>query len=402
MASLFASFGYEATWRLWNIPTLTLPFGDLRVITGGAESRRQGFDPMIENPGDPWGRPLNYPRIWQSFYRVGLTPEHTTFIGFAFIALFLTGICLILPNASWTIIALVIAALLSPATLLGMERGNIDLLMFFIVSVAVFAANRWPAFSAIAVFGGFALKLYPLFAGAVLLRTSRSLFFRLIVVLVGAVSLYVILTYSDFALIRAATQNGIVFSYGMNVFPASLRTGNSQAKLLSYLVVLLSLFFGLTALRRRDNQVEEQKGPIYLDAFRAGAAIYIGTFLLGSNWDYRLIFLILTIPQLAVWVKAPARHASVISILVMSAMLLSMWYLKIAWYIGGLTFADQPVCFLLDQIYKWVAVAGLVYLFFWSLPAWVKEFVLAVGSKLRNRTLRPFRRGEIGQGGKNH
>ena len=32
--------------------------------------------------------------------------------------------------------------------------------------------------------------------------------------------------------------------------------------------------------------------------FISGASIYIGTFIIGSNFDYRLIFLILTIPYI--------------------------------------------------------------------------------------------------------
>jgi hypothetical protein len=241
LASLLGFHGYDATWRLWNITTMTLPFGDLRVVTGGAVSRQQGFDPMVENPGDPWHRRLNHPRIWQSLYAFGLTPDHTILIGFGFKFLFLTGVCLVLPNASWNILIVVMAALLSPAALLGIERCNIDLLMFFIVSLSVLAANRRPVFAGAMVFAGFALKLFPLFAGAVLLRSSRSTWLKLILVLFVAVGLYVILTYSDFALIRAATQDGNVFSYGMDVFPTSLRAGTTWPRLLSMVLVCLPI-----------------------------------------------------------------------------------------------------------------------------------------------------------------
>lgn len=361
---------------------MTLPLGDLRVLTGGAESRRQGFDPMIENPGDPWHRRLNYPRLWQSLYPLGVTPDHTTVLGIALIFLFLTGVCLVLPNPSGGILVLVIAAILSPATLLGVERGNVDLLMFFLVSLSVVAAHRWPAVSAATVFSGFALKLFPLFACAVLLRASRSTFLRLILVLLVAATVYIVLTYSDLALIRTATQKGIVFSYGIDVFWMSLPAGNWSARMLSYLVVLLAFFWGFTALRRDDVQSERQKEPIYLDAFRAGAAIYLGTFFFGNNWDYRLIFLILPIPQLAIWAGGSERHASVSSMVVLSSMLLSLWYLEIARFTGRVMFADVPVCFLLDQLYKWAVFAGLLFLFLWSMPGWVKGSVRELNSQL--------------------
>lgn len=50
---LFLFYGYENTWRLWNIPTMLPHFADLRAITGGAESYALGYDPLINNPGDP-------------------------------------------------------------------------------------------------------------------------------------------------------------------------------------------------------------------------------------------------------------------------------------------------------------------------------------------------------------
>ncbi len=179
---LFSLYGYDRTWRLWNIPTMSPHFADLRVITGGAESYAQGFDPMIENPGDPWQRRLNYPRVWQSLYSIGVNQSHTTYIGISFILLFMVSICLLLPHASNIIIVLVMAAVLSPATLLGIERGNIDLFMFFLVTISVVAIKRWHILSALAVLLGFVLKLYPIFGCAVLLRAIRPLFLRYVLI----------------------------------------------------------------------------------------------------------------------------------------------------------------------------------------------------------------------------
>lgn len=140
--SFFKFYGYNNTWGLFNIPYLTPHFTDLRTITGGAASFAQGLDPMVNNPGDPWGRRMNYPRIWQSLYLFGVNQDHTTYLGIIFICLFLVGIILILPNTNYTTLLFVMLAVLSPATLLGIERGNIDLLMFFLVALSVFSIRR--------------------------------------------------------------------------------------------------------------------------------------------------------------------------------------------------------------------------------------------------------------------
>jgi hypothetical protein len=47
-----------------GISTLRPCFADLRVITSGLDCIRKGQDPLISNPCDPWGRQMNYPRIW--------------------------------------------------------------------------------------------------------------------------------------------------------------------------------------------------------------------------------------------------------------------------------------------------------------------------------------------------
>ena len=45
-----------------------------------------------------------------------------------------------------------------------------------------------------------------------------------------------------------------------------------------------------------------------LDAFWAGASIYAGSYVFGSNFDYRLAFLVLCVPQLCAWAGSGARR----------------------------------------------------------------------------------------------
>ncbi|MBY0379068.1 MAG: hypothetical protein K2P99_01565, partial [Burkholderiales bacterium] len=76
-------FGYTQTWDAVLVPTMAFPlksnwyfgntinphifsyghpvFGDMRVIQGSIDSYNAGFNPHIFNPGDPWGRLMNYP-----------------------------------------------------------------------------------------------------------------------------------------------------------------------------------------------------------------------------------------------------------------------------------------------------------------------------------------------------
>ena len=58
----------------------------------------------------------------------------------------------------------------------------------------------------------------------------------------------------------------------------------------------------LLAARSRELQ-DFAADELHIDAFRIGASIYVGTYLLGSSFGYRLMFLLFTIPQLTPMAK---------------------------------------------------------------------------------------------------
>ena len=52
-------------------------FFDARNLTAAWECQRLGYDPLYENPCDPWGRPLMYLRPWLLSACLGLDQSHT-------------------------------------------------------------------------------------------------------------------------------------------------------------------------------------------------------------------------------------------------------------------------------------------------------------------------------------
>jgi len=135
-------------------------------------------------------------------------------------------------------------------------------------------------------------------------------------------------------------------------------------------VSLFGLFF--SALFRKSSTVENQSDGVMLDAYRVGSAIYLGTFLLGNNWDYRLIFLILTLPQLICWVRYSPELAC-FSKLTIIAILVSFWHMVIVKLFLLLPHGYR-YALLLDEFANWFVFSVLGYLLFLSAPAWVKEF----------------------------
>jgi hypothetical protein len=59
-----------------------------------------------------------------------------------------------------------------------------------------------------------------------------------------------------------------------------------------------------------------------MDAFVAGTAIYAGSFILEHNFDYRLVYLLLVVPQLLRWARR-SRFAALVLLTVVSTLWLS-------------------------------------------------------------------------------
>lgn len=206
----------------------------------------------------------------------------------------------------------------------------------------------------------------------------------------SAISLiYFVANWSEILLISQATPRSTVLSYGMNVVWMRIASSNPSlgllARFISVALVLVAAFFVYVGCTQQSTLTTSDQGndPYSLDSFRVGSCIYIGTFLLGNNWDYRLLFLILCIPQLSYWLTSSGKRLQWCSGLALCAMLASMWHLVIlrVW-----EFLSPPLAqlmpsarlypWILDEFSNWLLFLVLIYLFSISLPEWAKDLLL--------------------------
>lgn len=396
--------GYGATWNLWNIGALSPSFADARVITSGAESASLGYDPLIENPRDPWGRKLNYPRIWQTLSGVGINQSHTVYFGIALAALFVTGIFLFTPHTISGITAFIlIVSIFSPAVLLGVERGNIDLLMFFLLSAAIFYMRRElltsKVIAAISLLLAIVLKLFPVFGLGLVLSERKNIAVKTGILLLGVAGIYALATYNDLVLIHKATPKSGQYSYGIDVLWMNVsRDDPMMRKILrvsSYFLASVSFVGALywIYVKRAFGDLENVDGDRRsIDAFRVGSGIYIGTFLLGNNWDYRLMFLLFVIPQLSLWAKSLSKVVSLTSRFAIACTLISFWHLVVNQRMFGL-FWGSKFGLLIDQFSNWTVFLTLLLLYFYSLPAWTEQHRLVQTSTLAAKKSEPVQAG---------
>lgn len=309
-------FGWTRTWSALSVPTMSPAFADMRIIQGAIISVRQGLNPQIDNAGDVWHRQLNYPSFWVKIGEaVNLLDESRFMLVCSIVILGFLGVCAF-QLYRFPSLGLLVASL-STAPLLGIERGNIDLIVFCLVFLfSLMLPRRW---SPICLLIATALKLYPVFAlSSFFIRRQFLLFFSS---LIPAAAIFVWLM-PELSIIRSQTPVSSHVSYG---FPSVLKfiewNHITPFAFAGFVAAVCVATLGLI-LCLRKWQCDRFHAGLAFNLFLSGASIYVGTFIFTSNMDYRLMFLILCIPFLQTNSVPFARVLIVLVILAMNELVL--------------------------------------------------------------------------------
>lgn len=387
---LLNAIGYEQTWQLWKVPQGKISFLDFRLIPGSAESYLHGYEPTVENPFDPTRRIFNYPFFWRLFFYSGITQADTVWISISMIVLFFIGAFLFPEKLSIPGAIGMLFILFSPASMLLYERGNVDLFVFFVCAMAVFAGSYSTALATALVVFAAIMKLFPIFGLSILLKETKKNFLLLSGVGISIVLIYVVVTWRSVESSWNFTMRGDGLSYGTNILVTRYEGQITQILsqwfsppqvqlLLKYglLAAALVLLFIIIFLALWNDEQLNTYAERNLAAFRMGASIYVGTFLLGNNWDYRLAFLVILVPQLVEWMRTSRKTYRLLAWSSMVLVLLSCWHLWIAEISLVSIFNSQAdslkFWIILDELFNWMLFASLAYLLFASAPGWVKD-----------------------------
>ncbi|HJQ74382.1 MAG TPA: hypothetical protein VJ814_05820, partial [Gaiellaceae bacterium] len=154
-------------WAHVGVQPGDLSFADLRSVTSAWDCERRGIEAFPYNPCDPFihhsaiRRAANYPRIWLAAWHLGLGEGDTIPLGVAIGVLFYIAALAVAGPLTLGGGVVYAGALLAPATLLGVERGNVDLLMFALVAAGVLVARRSAWAAAVSITAAAVLKLFP-------------------------------------------------------------------------------------------------------------------------------------------------------------------------------------------------------------------------------------------------
>lgn len=364
--ALIAQGGHLA-WQWFQVPATTPSFLDLRSVTSGWECTRKGIDVLVRNPCDPFPRPANYPRMWLWPSFLGLGQSSTLILGIFIAVAFFAGAIVLMGRVERFLDACVWAALLvSPGVMLGVERGNPDLIVFPLVVAGVLMLRARGAVARVAAHTAllFAamLKLFPVFAFIALLRQPR----RWAIVGGALVSLgfaiYAVVTLNDILTIHRVLPQETYYSYGadvavravtlwLSVHYASLASlgnhGPESIVLWSAVALAVLVAIAIARLWKAPEETSDRE----LDLFLAGSAIFVGSFVLEHNFDYRLVFLLLAVPQLLGWMRK-SKLAGVVLLGIVS----TLWVSEVL--SNGYWTEHYPLPY--DEILTWFLFATLL------------------------------------------
>jgi hypothetical protein len=359
---------YGQLWHDWlGVPAMSPLFGDTHIVLAAGECTRQGYDPLLVNPCDAHARALPYPRVWSTLGVLGLGTRFTTPVGIFIGAVFFVAALAFIGRLRRVEHGLLYAALLcSPPFMLGVERGNVDLLIFALLAGAAALMARPLEGRAyllpylVIVFAGI-LKLHPIVALVAVVREPARRAALALALCGGLFALYLVVTWDDLQAIQRGVVGWVNSSHGSLVLPellAGRARGTLVARVPGWMVLVPVVYAAVVAwvtFRLRPSAPRPTTPGFFLDAFRAGAALWGATFVIGHNFDYRLIMLLLTVPQMLAWAQAGgalSRSAHV-----------AAWTLAAACWLSW-----TDVYPLVDEVLLWLLYGWYVHAVIRTLP----------------------------------
>ena len=316
--------GWDPAWRAFGVTPLQPPFYDMHIINDYAACASKGVDayaPQACNKAN-----FNIPPVWLWLGFLGIDGASSTWLAAAMIVAAMIVMVLLFRGRSCFHGWVALSAIISPSVMMGVERANLDLLILALVGSAalIYREQRaGRACGAIAFLGvGIALKLFPMFCVSLMARFSRqTLFFACAVIVVSLIYLGMIAEYV--VLIRRNVPTTFILSYGyktiflgidhlrMEAALGPMGLADTWAPAITVALVLICAFgVALSGFRKRCEFCAVDVSAAGT-AFLFGAGIYCGTYVLGTNFIYRLMFLLLCLPQLQDWLiqRASDRKA---------------------------------------------------------------------------------------------
>ena len=370
---------YPVVWKALGVGAMVPGFADMEALLAAGEAWAAGYDPYhAPNLFDTYHRPHIYGPGWLFTGATGFTVAHIAEFGVLTLLVFLGSLAYWYRPNTWRTAAGVLAALLAPSILLGLERANNDLIIVGLISFAAVLSGFKSRLSVLGVVLLLAtcawLKIYPLVAGIALLTLPgdcRSTVQRLIGWGLLTAAGFALYAHDYLRLLRHIPVEHTMFSYDLRYAATIALGGIPGLRLWTWLGTLLAglVFVKILRSHRRDYwQALPLTGPWAFFTVSA-AAIWVGCLATNPSYPYRAVWIL---PLLA-WGASPEAARPAAGRALCQWILFFLWAWWLQWQCHYSIFDSHA-----EYMPLWAAVLGLTHasvllttgLVAWMLAGW--------------------------------
>ena len=280
-------------------------FADWTAIISATKCKLLGHDVFLYNPCDFWNRLHGYGTIFLLLpYTDSLNNFYNFYLPIFFNLLFLYIVISHINFKKIEQAVIYILFIFSPATLLAIERFNIDILIFLtLILICYLRSNVFKLIFILIISLG---KFYPAIISIAFFfkgfNKKNILYFIVFAILISLIFFLdrdnLAKVFSNFGQSKASYKLAFGIMHFAN-FP-SLNSKFPFEHLLIFSASLMSIIYFVSYLiLKRDKFLSNFNFEIYSDKlFFIGGAVCAFTYLLFSNYIYREIFIFLTLPFL--------------------------------------------------------------------------------------------------------
>ncbi len=298
---------WTSFWNFLNIPAY-IPFSDFKALNIFLEYKENGFDPYQKNPNShPIHSILIYPSVWLHIFDfLNLKNELNLKISILFV-LFIYFYVLIdfvsrINNKLFKYFFIIF--FFSTSNFLLIERLNIEIIVFCLVYFALI--NKSFFIKLILYTLSLVLKIFPIFSIFMFIEKKKNF----LIVLILSIA-YILIMRNEIVLIKNnVIEYALIFAYGVLSISKAIYFYSIKFDFLinddnyfifkNLMIMAMSTLSAFIVLSNFKFNIKKKVSQISVEEkmFLSGSGIYIGTFLTSANIDYRLIFLLLTLPYI--------------------------------------------------------------------------------------------------------
>ncbi len=362
-----------------GVPALEHPFMDIRGVAAWCDAAARGQNPALETtyislPGEKPIRDylMNYSPLVLTLGYLGLDQQHAPVWAFVLVILyaaslwFLSGPCTIRQAAIWALL------ILSPSSVLVVERGNLDILLFALIVTALLLRKHPFGASASILFAGL-IKFFPIGALSAVWREGGKKNHAAAILGATLFLLFLFFLRSRLGLIGASLTGQYQSAFGCVVTADLLRhygviSDESYGATRWALVMAGGIFLFIayaSGCWKSKMPAQRTLSDRMQYAFFLTAPFMLGLFLLGNQMDYKWIFFLPMIPAIIELLNSRnAFEASVSKFLFGGILAYSYWTF----------FSDEGSLrnALLKQVVMWLVMGMTAFL---AGRLWRKELI---------------------------